>query len=611
MTARPAPASKNRNDIAAEYRWSFSDIYPSWEAWEAGLGEMEKKMGAFAALRGSLSQGGQALLKAYESFDEIGKLQYLVFRFVQLQRDVDTRDQAISGRYQRISAVFAKFDAATSWFAPELLQLKQSDVEGWISATPKLAPYTFPIIDLFRRQAHVLDEKGERLLALAGPLSAAPGSTYSELSTSDIRFPTITTSEGKEVKLTPASYSALLEGTDNQADRAKAAEAHLGTYGATINTYAAIYNGILQRDWFGAQARNFPNTLEAALEGDAIPVEVVETLIKVAKEGVEPLRRYVKLRMKLLKLESYHPYDGFVPVMRSSQKYPYDQARELALASTAMLGDDYVEKYKRFATGGRIDVYESEGKRSGAYQAGVYGVGPYLLLNHNDTLDSAFTLAHEGGHAMHTVLSHEAQPFTTSDYTIFVAEVASITNERLLLEYLLAKTSDAKERFLLLEHAVQSIAGTFYTQVLFADFELQAHRLIEQGQPATAEVLSDLYVGLLRGLYGDAMTVDDFYKYTWSRIGHFFNSPYYVYQYATCFASSAQLFHSMTNGSAEEKRAATERYLGLLRSGGNDLPMNQLKKAGVDLTQRATVQAVVEQMSELVTRMEKEAALIG
>jgi oligoendopeptidase F len=257
-----------------------------------------------------------------------------------------------------------------------------------------------------------------------------------------------------------------------------------------------------------------------------------------------------------------------------------------------------------------VDVYESEGKRSGAYVSGIYGVGPYMLLNHNDTQDSLFTLAHEGGHAMHTVLSHENQPFVTADYTIFVAEVASTTNERFLLNHLLKATNEPKERFLLLQHAVDSIVGTFYTQVMFADFELQAHKLVEQGKPITSDVLNHIYLKLLKDYYGDAVTIDDLYKYTWSRIPHFYNSPYYVYQYATCFASSAKLFKDMTTGSEASRAGATDRYLALLKSGGNDHPMKQLQKAGVDLSKRETVQAMVDQMEELVAQMEAEAAKI-
>jgi oligoendopeptidase F len=612
MLAMPAlaakPATRNRAEIPAEFRWDFSAIYADWAAWEAGLAEMQTQMDAFAQMKGTLSQGPVAVLKAYQAFDEIGKLQYRVYRYPQLQRDVDTREQSIAGRFQRVGAAFAKFNTATSWFTPELLKVPQATMEKWIADTPALAIYRFPILDNYRQQKHVLDEAGERLLSLAGRFNGSPQATYTELSTSDIKFPSIKLADGKEVTLSPGNYTALLESNPNQADRAKAAAAHVGTYGATANTYAAIYNGLAQRDWFLAQARNFPTTLDAALDGNNIPRSVVETLIETTRAGTAPLQRYLKLKKKLLGLQEFHIYDNFVPVYRSDKSYPYEMAREAALASVVPLGAEYVGKFRRFVSGGRIDVYESEGKKSGAYSAGVYGVGPYQLLNYNDTLDSMFTFAHEAGHAMHTVLSYETQPFVTADYTIFVAEVASTTNERFLLEHLLQQTADPKERFLLLQHSVNEIVGTFYTQVLFADFELQAHRLVEKGEPVTTEVLNKIYAGLLKDYYGDAVTHDDFYQYTWSRIPHFYNTPYYVFQYATCFASSAQLFNAMTAGPEAARPAATERYLTLLRSGGNDHPMAQLQRAGVDLTQRATVQAVIEQMDRLVTRMEAEAA---
>lgn len=607
-TATAAP--RQRADVPAEFKWDFSPIFADWAAWEAGMADMERRMDAFAKLKGSLAQGPQALLAAYRAYDEIGKLQYLVYRYPQLQRDVNTRDQAVSGRFQRVGAVFARFDAATSWFTPELLTLPEATVRGWLDTTPALAPYRHAILDEFRKRAHVLDEKGERILSLAGPTNQAPRTVYEELSTSDIRFPTLTFSDGQTVKLAPGAYAALLESNRNQADRAKAAEAHLGTYGANAATYAAIFKGVLERDWFLAQARSFPSTLDAALFGNAIPRAVVENLIAATRAGTAPLQRYLRLRRQLLGLQEYHTYDNFQPLFRTDKKYPYPEAREVVLASVAPLGEEYGSRYRRFVQGGRIDVYESEGKRAGAYNAGVYGVGPYLLLNHNDTMDAMFTLAHEAGHAMHTVLSYEHQPFATAEYTIFVAEVASTTNERFLLEHLLRTTPDPKERFLLLQHAADQIMQTFYTQVMFADFELQAHRLVEQGQPLTAEVLNGLYLQLLKDYYGDALTLDDFYQWTWARIGHFFNSPYYVYQYATCFASSAQLFKALTTGPEAERKAATERYLALLASGGNDHPMQQLKKAGVDLTQRAPIQAVIDQMDELVARMEKEAAAI-
>jgi len=604
------PTTQNRSEIAPEFRWDFTPIYANWQAWEVGMKEIDTKIEAFGQLKDSLKRGPDAVLKAYQAFDEIGMLQYKVYGYTALQRDVDTRNQEISGKYQRVMALFAKLGTATSWFTPELLSVPQATMEQWIANTPALKQYAFTILDNYRQQKHVLDEKGERLLSYAAQFNATPKATFQELSTSDIKFPLVTLSDGKEIKLTPGTYQSVLETNYKQADRAKAFEAYLKTYAATTNTYAAIYNGVLQRGWFNAQARNFPSALDAALDGNAIPTSVVTNLVDTVRQGTAPLQRYMKLRKKLLGLQTYHPYDGVIPIYKTDKVYSYADSRALVLASVAPLGVDYVAKYQKFLSGQQVDVYESEGKRSGAYVSGIYGVGPYMLLNHNDTQDSLFTLAHEGGHAMHTVLSQETQPFVTAGYTIFVAEVASTTNERFLLNHLLGATNDPKERFLLLQHAVDSIVGTFYTQVLFADYELQAHQLVEQGQPITSDVLNNIYLKLLKDYYGDAVTIDDLYKYTWSRIPHFYNSPYYVYQYATCFASSAKLFQDMNTGAAPERAAATGRYIDLLRSGGNDHPMKQLQKAGVDLSQRETVQAVVDQMEELVTQMEAEAARI-
>ena len=604
------PTTRNRAEIPAQYKSDFSQIFPDWATWEKALKDMEAKMDAFTALQGTLAQGPAAVVKAYLAFDEINMMQDKVYLYTALQRDVDLRNQDIGGKFQRVGAVQAKFGTATAWFTPELLKVPQATMEKWIVATPALAPYRFTILDNYRQQAHVLDEKGEKLLSFAARFNRTPTETFQELSTSDIKFPEITLADGKKVVATPGAYGALLATNYNQADRAAAFEAHLKTYAANANTYAAIYNGLLQRDWFNAQARNYPTTLDAALDGNNIPPAVVTTLVETARAGAAPLQRYFRLRKKLLGLEHYHIYDGFVPIYKSEKVYPFDESRDLVISSVEPLGAEYVARYKKQMASGRVDVYETDGKRSGAYEEGVWGVGPYLLLNYTDTLTDVFTLAHEAGHAMHTVLAFETQPYVTSGYTIFVAEVASTTNERFLLRKLLETTTDPKERFLLLQHAVDAIRDTFYTQVMFADYELQAHRLAEQGQPITADVLSGVYAKLLQDYYGDSITMDELYKYTWARIPHFFNSPYYVFQYATCFASSAQLFNAMTTGDAAARAAATERYLALLKSGGNDHPMTQLLKAGVDLTKRETVQAVVDQMNELVSQMEAEAAKI-
>jgi oligoendopeptidase F len=608
--AAPATMTRNRAEIPDRYKWDLTPIFANWAAWEDGMKALEARMREFAALKGSLAQGPQAVLHAYRLLDEIGVLQGKVEGYAERQRDTDTRNQDVSSRFQRVQALSARFGTATAWFTPELLTILQPTIERWIAETPELGIYRFTILDNYRVQKHVLDEKGERLLSYSTRANDTPDTAFQELSTSDIKFPRVTLAEGKEVTLTPGAYQAVLATDYNQADRAKSFEAYLKTYAAAANTYAALYNGILQRDWFLAQARSYPNTLAAALDGNNIPTAVVETLVTTTRQGTAPLQRYLRLRKRLLGLQTYHLYDSYVPIYKVEKHYPYEEAKQMVIASVAPFGADYQAKMKTLLAGGRVDVFENEGKRSGAYSAPIYGAGAFMLMNYNDTMDAVFTLAHEAGHSMHTVLAFETQPYVTAGYTIFVAEVASTMNERLMLKKLLESTTDPKERFVLVQHAVDNIMGTFYMQVLFANFELEAHQLAEQGQPITADVLKDIYGRLLRDYYGDAIAADELYRYTWARIPHFYNSPYYVYQYATCFASSAQLYKAMNTGTAAERAAVTERYLNLLKSGGSDYPMELLKKAGVDLTLRATVQAVVDQMNELVSLLETEAAKI-
>jgi oligoendopeptidase F len=604
LVATGKPETRNRAEISDAYKWDVSKIYPSWDEWEADLKVLEGYIASYAALKGTLAQGAESLVKAYEMEDEIGRLQYKLYCYTSLQRDVDTRNSEASGKFQRV------LGTASSWFTPELLQIPEATTMEWINAEPKLVPYRFPISENYRQASHTLNEDGEKLMSFSSQFRGTPGSIYQELSTSDVQFPTVKMSDGTEIKVSYGGYSEVLNTNRNQADREAAFKGHYETYAANKNTYAAIYNSILQRDWFSAQARNYPTTLAAALDSDNVPESVYRTLVETVRAGTGPAQRYMKVRQKMLGLETYHLYDGSLPLLEDDRRYAYDDMKATLHESVAPLGQDYQDKMSKLLNDRCLDVYESDGKRSGAYSMGVYGVGPYMLMNYNDTLDAVFTFAHEAGHSMHTVLSHETQPFATASYTIFVAEVASTTNERFLLELLLSRTEDPKERFLLLQHAIDNIVGTFYTQVMFADYEWQAHQLVEAGQPVTPESLAKIYSGLLDTYYGDAATKDELYRYTWTRIPHFYNSPYYVYKYATCFASSAQIFKAMTTGSTEDQMAARERYLTLLRSGGNDQPMAQLLKAGVDLNKRETIQAVVDQMDGLVTRLEAEAAKI-
>ena len=598
--------ARTREEIPEAFTWNLSDIYPGWDQWEAGLSEFEKMVARYAELRGTLAQGADRLLKAFHLDDELGQLSYRLWYYAGLNYDQDQRDNAANGRRQRVQILFAKGAEAKSWFTPELLRIPLETARAWMSASDALAVYRFAIERVYHQQEHVLDEKGEHLLSLATRFSDTPHDIHSMLSNADIKHPEVTLQDGSKVTLTYGQYNALLQTNRNQGDRAAAFQAFHQTFAANANTYASVYNGVLQRDWFAAQARQFKSTLEAALHGNDIPTAVVENLVATAKAGTEPLRRYHRLRKPVLGLDTYHAYDQLVPLMDCDRKYEYSSVLGEIVDAMSPLGPKYQEQVRQAFAGRWIDVYENPGKRSGAYSAPVYGVHPYMLLNYNDTLDSVFTLAHELGHSMHTMQSEEHQPFVYSDYTIFVAEVPSTLSEMLFFDHMLSRTQDQRERIVLLQHAIDDIVGTFYRQCLFADYELQAHKLAEQGEPITAEALSRIYFELFKAYHGDAMTYDDVAQITWARVPHFFGSPYYVYQYATCYASSAQLIQEITSGSADGRRAAVERFLDLLRAGGSDYPMNLLNRAGVDLSTPAPAEAVVKQLDRRVSQLEAE-----
>jgi oligoendopeptidase F len=595
-----------RSDIPVKYTWDLSSIFDSWEEWEAAFVTLDAAIERYKGHEGTLAQGGDRLLRAYQDADELGQLAYRVWYYAALQYDQDQRDNGVNARRQKVQLLIARWRQATSWFNPELLRIPLNTVREWMLASDALAVYRFAIEDLFRQQAHVLDAAGERLLSLSGRLSSVPSDSYSALSTADARFPTITLSTGESVQVSYGQYRRLLATCREQADRRAAYEALYDTYGASLNTYATLYNGVMQREWFEARARGYATTLDAALFGNDIPTSVVENLIRETKAGVEPFRRYHALRRRVLGLQDYHVFDAFVPVIDHDDKYPYDTVGDWIVEAMVPLGPDYQARLRDAFAGRWIDVFENQGKRSGAYSAPVYGAHPYMLMNYNDTLDAVFTLAHELGHSMHTLLSHETQPFVYAGYTIFVAEVPSTLAEALLLEYLLDRVKTREERVTLLQHAIDGIVGTFYNQVLFADFELEAHRLVEQDQPVTAEALNGIYARLLDEYWGDVLAPDPRARTTWARIPHLFQSPYYVYQYATCFASTARLMTEVRHADTAIARSAVDRYIALLKSGGSDHPMRLLQRAGVDLSEPSTVRAVVEQLDGLVTRLEGE-----
>ena len=602
--ATTSSALRDRDQIPDRFKWDLTKIFPDWSAWQAAYGELDRKIDVFGALRGTLAQGSDALLASLELRDEIGQLEYKVWYFASLCYDQDQRDNQANAKRQEVQILFAKAAQASAWFDPELLSIPLARVREWMASNSRLALYRFAVEDLYRQQEHVLDDKGERLLSLSSRFSSSPNDAYAALSTADVKNPTVVLPSGAEATLTYGQYRAILATNPNQADRAAAFHEFHKVYESTVNTYASLYNGVLQRDWFHAQARGYASTLDAALHGNNIPTAVVENLIQQAKAGTDPLRRYHRLRKRLLGLDTYHTYDTTIPLVSFDHTYSYDDVVEWLPASVTPLGEQYQQEMRDILNGQSIDVYENPGKRSGAYSAPVYGCPPYMLLNYNDTLDAAFTLAHEMGHSMHTVLSHANQPFVYAGYTIFVAEVPSTLSEALFLDYMLERSTDEHERIVLLQHAIDGIVSTFYTQVMFADYELQAHRLVEAGKPVTADVLSEIYFGLLQAYHGNAMDYDEQSRVTWARIPHFYSTPYYVYQYATCFASSAQLIKQLTSGTPADRAEAIERYLTLLKSGGSDHPMTLLQRAGVDLGQPETVHAVVDHLDTLVTQLE-------
>ena len=610
-TAAAPQRTRRREDIPDRFKWNLTDIFQSWDEWEAAYKKIEAGVDRYAALKGTLASGPDALLAALRLSEELDQLAYRVWYYPSLQYDQDQRDNGVNARRQQVQILFARLQQAGSWFNPELLGIPLETVRGWMDRSEPLRLYRFAIESLYRQQEHVLDEAGEKLMSLASRLASAPNEAYFALSTADAKFPTITLSTGESVTVSYGQYRALLATRREQADRERAFRALHETYQGNLNTYATLYNAVCQRDWFQARARGYASTLEAALHGDNIPTSVVENLIETTRAGVEPLRRYHRLRRKALGVPSYHVYDFSIPLVTFDKKYQYDDVLDWIVEAVAPLGPEYQARMRDGFTGRWIDVYENEGKRSGAYSAPVYGTHPYMLLNYTDTLDDVFTLAHEMGHSMHTILSHAHQPFVYSNYTIFVAEVPSTLSEALLLEYMLAHSTDPAERIVLLQHAIDNITGTFFTQVLFADYELQAHRLAEEDKPITAEILTAMYATLLQDYYGDALDLNDLTGLTWARIPHFFNSPYYVYQYATCFASAARIAREIMEGPAAAREAARERYLRLLSSGGSDYSMELLKGAGIDLAQPDTVRAVIDQLDGLVTRLEQELARAG
>lgn len=597
-----------RDEIADKYKWNMKDFYADWSEWDKDFEKLKKIMKEVPQYKGKIKNDSKKFVELIKLEEKLSRLLDKLYIYVYMLKDLDSKDEIVSVKLQEVEAVYTQYAVSTAWMTPEILEIPKKTMEKWLDENPEIKDYRFSMMEIYRLQGHVLDEPKEKLLSYYGQYMGSPSDIYGELSISDMKWNNVKLSDGYEGPVTNGVYSKILSTNRNQEDRKKAFEALYGSFNNNKNTYGAIYRALLQRDVASAQGRNYKSSLEKALEPKNVPVEVFKTLLKSAEDNNAPLQRYVKLRKKALGLKDYHYYDNSINIVDYDKKFDYDTAKKMVYESVAPLGKEYSERMNRALSEGWIDVFETENKRSGAYSIGVYDVHPFMLLNYQSTMDDVFTLAHELGHTLHSMLSSENQPYATHDYTIFVAEVASTFNERLLLDYMIKNTTDSKEKVALIEQALGNIVGTFYIQSLFADYEYQAHKLIEDGQAVTPDVLSGIMDKLFKEYFGDTLAMDELQKIVWARIPHFFNSPYYVYQYATSFASSANLYERITDTkySEKEREEAKEKYLQLLKSGGNDHPMNQLKKAGVDLEKEESFTAVAIEFNRLLDLLEAE-----
>ncbi|MGL4403284.1 MAG: oligoendopeptidase F [Fusobacteriaceae bacterium] len=604
-----------REEIEAKYKWDLTDIYPDWESWEKDVERMKKLMEEIPAYKGEISKTPEKFIELTQKDEELSRLTDRVYLYPYLMKDLNSKDSKASEKLQEIESLYNQFQIVTSWITPEILTIPKETMVGWIDGNREaLEAHRFSLMELYRLQAHVLDEKSEKLLSYFSQFNGSVNDIYSELSTSDIKWNRVKLldKDGKEspeeIQVTNGVYSKVVSTDRNQENRKKVFEALYNSFKDNRNTYGAIYRGIVQRGVASARSKNFSTTLERALEPKNIPVEVYETLIKSTRENTDALHRYIDIRKKHLGLKEYHYYDNSINIVDYDREFSYDEAKNMVLESVKPLGEEYTEKLSRAISDGWLDVYETENKRSGAYSINIYDAHPYMLLNYNKTMDAVYTLAHELGHTLHSLYSSENQPYATSNYTIFVAEVASTFNERLLLDNMLAKTSKREERIALIEQALGNIVGTYYVQTMFADYEYQVHKMVEEGKPVTPDILDGIMVELMRVYFGEGIEIDELQKIIWARIPHFYNSPYYVYQYATSFAASAQLYRSVTGEeySETQKAEARKRYLTLLKSGGDDHPMNQLKKAGADLSNPESFKAVAVEFHRLLDLLEEE-----
>lgn len=523
----------------------------------------------------------------------------LAFNYAERLFDQDQKNTEHQAMSQKMYGVMTDYQSRTAFVVPEILAADKATLAQYFAEKKELELYRGLVDEILRTKEHVLSAEMEKLVAMTGEMAQTPEQVYSIINNADLIYPEIEDENGEKVRLSHGNFVPFEESGDRRV-RKDAFEAFYSIYKQFAGTIAGLYNGQVKQQIFYAKARNYASTLEAAVDANNVPAKVYRNLVETVNANMDKMHRYVKLRKKCLGVDELHMYDIYTPMIAdAAKKVSYDEAKETVLKALAPLGEDYVATVKEGFENRWIDVYENEGKRSGAYSAGAFGTHPYVLLNYNDTLDNMFTLAHEMGHAMHSWYSNANQPYIYSQYKIFVAEVASTCNEILLMEYLLANTTDKKERAYLLNHYLDSFKGTVYRQTMFAEFEMKSNQMAEAGESLNAENLCKLYYGLNQKYFGEDMVSDPQIAYEWARIPHFYYN-FYVYQYATSFSAAVAIAH----GILEEGAPAVERYKKFLSGGCSMSPVDLLKQVGINMEEPKPIQDALDVFGKVLDEIE-------
>ena len=589
-----------RNDIPKEYTWDLESLFVSVEAWEEEFKNVSKKAEEFPKHKGEFTKSSDKLLDAIKDLETIYRNMMNVYSYTSLKLDEDTRigdSQSLSARAMNL---YVQTSSNTSFFEPELLTLDEDTLNKYIDEKPELKLYTQYFDNILRNKEHVLTAREESILAQSGEVGGAPQKIFSMLNNADIKFPTIKDEDGNDVELTKGNFIPFME-LKNREVRKNAFKEFYSIYESLKNTFAATLDGDLKNNIFNTRIRNFKNTREASLNRNNIPLTVYDNLIKAVHENLDTMYKYMEIRKRALGIDELHMYDIYTPMVQDVDfDIPYEEGLELIKKGLAPLGDEYLSAVEEGFNSRWIDVYENKGKRSGAYSGGSYDSKPYILLNYHDTLDNVFTVAHEMGHSIHSYFTRKNQPFTYGNYSIFVAEVASTANESLLLDHMLKNVKDKNDKIYLLNHYLESFRGTVFRQTMFAEFEMIINEHLENGGALTAEYLSKTYKELNKLYYGPNVVIDDEIAIEWARIPHFYYN-FYVFQYATGFSAAVALSKKIL----EEGEPAVEKYLGFLKSGSSDYPINVLKKAGVDMTTEEPVRNAMKLFKELVDELDE------